>query len=48
MRAQLSEIEAGGERIAELDRALEQARLRYSDLAAELSRQRHEGGLEAG
>jgi DNA repair protein RecN (Recombination protein N) len=42
MRAQLSEIEAGGERIADLDRALEQARLRYSELAAELSRQRHE------
>ena len=32
---QLSEIEAGGERIAELDRELEQARLRYSDLAAD-------------
>ena len=42
MRAQLSGIEAGGERIADLDRALEQARLRYSELAAELSRQRHE------
>ena len=42
MRAQLSEIEAGGERIAELDGALQQARLRYSELAAELSRQRHE------
>jgi DNA repair protein RecN (Recombination protein N) len=42
MRAQLSEIEAGGERIADLDRALEQARLRYSKLAAELSQQRHE------
>ena len=42
MRAQLSEIDAGGERIANLDRALEQARLRYSELAAELSRQRHE------
>ena len=42
MRTQLSEIEAGGERIADLDRALEEARLRYSELAAELSRQRHE------
>lgn len=42
MRSQLSEIEAGGERIAELDRALEQARLRYFDHAADLSRQRHE------
>ena len=42
MRSQLSEIEAGGERIAELDRALEQARLRYFDHAADLSRQRYE------
>ena len=42
MRTQLSEIEAGGERIDELDRALEQARLRYSELAADLSRKRHE------
>jgi DNA repair protein RecN (Recombination protein N) len=42
MRAQLSEIEAGGERIAELDRALEQARLHYSELATDLSRQRHD------
>ena len=42
MRSQLSEIEAGGERIAELDRALEQARLRYFDHAADFSRQRHE------
>ncbi|HEU0283646.1 MAG TPA: DNA repair protein RecN [Sphingomicrobium sp.] len=42
MRAQLSEIEAGGERIAELDRALAEARQHYSELAADLSRQRHE------
>jgi DNA repair protein RecN (Recombination protein N) len=42
MRAQLSEIEAGGERIAELDRALGEARQHYSELAADLSRQRHE------
>ena len=42
MRAQLSEIEAGGERIAELDRAVEQARLHYSELATDLSQQRHE------
>jgi DNA repair protein RecN (Recombination protein N) len=42
MLAQLLKIDAGGERIAELDRALEQARLRYSELAADLSRQRHE------
>ncbi len=46
MRAQLSEIEAGGERIAELDRELEQARLRYSELAADLSRQRHAAALK--
>jgi DNA repair protein RecN (Recombination protein N) len=42
MRAQLSEIEAGGERIAELDRELDQARLRYSGLAADLSQQRRD------
>ena len=42
MRAQLGEIEAGGERIAELDRALEGARLRFAELAGELSRKRHE------
>jgi len=42
MRAQLSEIEAGGERIAELDRALDQARVHYSELASDLSRQRHD------
>ena len=46
MRAQLSEIEAGGERIGELDRELGQARLRYSELAAELSRQRHDAALK--
>ena len=42
MRAQLSEIEAGGERITDLDRALGEARRHYSELAADLSRQRHE------
>lgn len=42
MRAQLSEIEAGGERIAHLDAELSKVRLHYSELAAELSRQRHE------
>ena len=42
MRAQLMEIEAGGERIAELDRALGEARQHYSELAADLSRHRHE------
>ena len=41
MRAQLSEIEAGGERIAELDRALERASALFR-AAAELSRQRIE------
>ena len=41
MRAQLTEIEAGGERIEALDRELEQARSRFSELAAELSKQRH-------
>ena len=41
MRDQLAAIEAGGERIAELDKQLEAARLRYSALADELSRQRH-------
>jgi DNA repair protein RecN (Recombination protein N) len=43
MRAQLAAIEAGGERIAELDREVETARLRYAELAAQLSRQRHIG-----
>ena len=42
MRAQLSQIEAGGERIARLEGELEQARLRYSDLAADLSTQRQD------
>ena len=45
MRAQLSEIQAGGTRIAELDRELEQARSRYSELAAALSEQRHEAAI---
>jgi DNA repair protein RecN (Recombination protein N) len=40
MRGQLSEIEAGGERIAELDKELEAARLRYSKLAADLGAER--------
>ena len=46
MRQQLSEIEAGGERIAELDRALANARERYSELAADLSRQRQEAAAK--
>ncbi|HET6940714.1 MAG TPA: DNA repair protein RecN [Sphingomicrobium sp.] len=45
MRAQLSQIEAGGERIARLDWELAQARLLYSDLAADLSRQRQEAAM---
>ena len=46
MRQQLSEIEAGGERIAELDRALANARERYSEFAADLSRQRQEAAAK--
>jgi DNA repair protein RecN (Recombination protein N) len=41
MRAQLGEIEAGGERIEALDAELKQARLDYSKLAQELGRRRH-------
>ncbi len=41
MRARLSEIDAGGERIAGLDQALEEARLAYSRAAADVSRERH-------
>ncbi len=46
MRAQLAEIEAGGERIEALDAQLEQARLAYSKLAAELSTRRHEAAAK--
>jgi DNA repair protein RecN (Recombination protein N) len=42
MRAQLAEIEAGGERIEALDAELKQARLDFAALAEELSRRRHE------
>jgi DNA repair protein RecN (Recombination protein N) len=42
MRAQLAEIEAGGERIDTLEAELGQARADYSRLAGELSRKRHE------
>jgi DNA repair protein RecN (Recombination protein N) len=42
MREQLAAIEAGGERIAELDRALVAALKTYSDVADKLSRERHE------
>jgi DNA repair protein RecN (Recombination protein N) len=44
MRSQLASIEAGGERIAELDAQLLAAREAYSVAAATLSRQRHEAG----
>jgi DNA repair protein RecN (Recombination protein N) len=40
-RAQLAEIEAGGERIEALDSELQEARLDYSGLAEDLSRKRH-------
>lgn len=46
MRAQLSQIEASGEHIAGLDRDLKQARLRYSELAAELTRQRRAAAIQ--
>ncbi|HEX2802570.1 MAG TPA: DNA repair protein RecN [Sphingomicrobium sp.] len=46
MRAQLAEIEAGGERIEALDAQLEQARLAYSKLAVELSTRRHEAAAK--
>ena len=42
LRAQLAEIDAGGERIVALDSELQKARLDYSALAGELSRKRHE------
>jgi len=42
LRAQLAEIEAGGERIEALDAELQQARLRYGEIAAEVSKRRHE------
>jgi DNA repair protein RecN (Recombination protein N) len=42
MRSKLADIEAGGERIEALDAELQQARLEYSDLAQEVSRNRHE------
>ena len=46
MRAQLAAIEAGGERIGELDRELEQARSRYSELAVALSVQRQDAATK--
>ncbi len=49
MREQLAAIEAGGERIAELDGQLVAARTHYSEVAAALTRRRHEaaGRLDA-
>ena len=41
MRAQLGDIEAGGQRIEQLDAKLADARRDYSELAAELSQRRH-------
>ncbi|HEU5067663.1 MAG TPA: DNA repair protein RecN [Sphingomicrobium sp.] len=42
LRAQLAEIEAGGERIGALEAELQQARLHYGEIAAEVSRRRHQ------
>jgi DNA repair protein RecN (Recombination protein N) len=42
LRAQLEEIEAGGERIEALDAELQAARLHYGEIAAEVSMRRHE------
>jgi DNA repair protein RecN (Recombination protein N) len=46
MRSQLAEIDAGGERIGELDRELEQARSGYSEVAATLSVQRQDAAAK--
>jgi len=46
MRAQLAAIEAGSERIEALDRDLQAARTRYSEIAAELSAKRHEAATQ--
>jgi DNA repair protein RecN (Recombination protein N) len=42
MRTQLAAIDAGGERLDELDRELVEARERYSEAAEQLSKARHE------
>ncbi len=42
MRSQLASIEAGGERIEELDRELAAARERYAEAAARLTKARHD------
>ena len=46
MRAQLAAIEAGGEHLAELERALVEARAVYAEAAAGLSRQRHDAAAK--
>ena len=46
MRAQLTQIDAGGQRIEALDAELKQARLEYSKLAEELSAKRHEAAAK--
>ena len=46
LRAQLAEIEAGGERIGALDAELQQARLHYGEIAADVSRRRQEAAAK--
>jgi len=46
LRAQLAEIEAGGERIEALDAELQQARLHYGEIAADVSRRRQEAAAK--
>jgi DNA repair protein RecN (Recombination protein N) len=46
MRAQLTAIELGGERIDALDAELQQARLRYSEVAGAVSAQRHKAAAK--
>jgi DNA repair protein RecN (Recombination protein N) len=45
LRGQLAEIEAGGERIEALDAELQQARLHYGEIAADVSRRRHQAAV---
>jgi len=45
MRAQLAAIDAGSEHIEELDRQLSAARARYTQVAAQLSKARHEAAI---
>jgi DNA repair protein RecN (Recombination protein N) len=46
LRAQLAEIEAGGERIEALDAELQQARLHYGEISADVSRRRQEAAAK--